>query len=80
MGQMGKMPALQLATRDLLRDLEVLRTFPGQVKVAIVPFDTQVNVGVGYRNANWIRFDDLGLRCGEGTTQAAWSGCLTDRD
>lgn len=80
MGQMGKMPALQQATRDLLRDLEALRTFPGQVKVAIVPFDTQVNVGVGYRNANWIRFDDAGLRPGEGTTQAAWAGCLTDRD
>lgn len=80
MGWGGKMPALKQASLDLLRELEALRTSPDQVKVAIVPFDTQVNVGTGFRNAPWIRFDDSGLPGELATTASAWQGCLTDRD
>ena len=76
----GKMAALKTAALDLINELETSRVSTDQVKIAIVPFDTQVNVGTTYRNASWMRFDGTGLPFSVTTTQAAWTGCLTDRD
>jgi Flp pilus assembly protein TadG len=80
MGWSGKMEALKKAARDLIDELEATRVSTDQVKIGIVPFDTQVNIGTGFRNENWLRFDGTGLASSAVTTRTAWQGCLTDRD
>jgi Flp pilus assembly protein TadG len=76
----GKMQALKTAALDLINELEATRVSTDQVKVAIVPFDTQVNIGTAARNESWLRFDGTGLSASVVTTRANWQGCLTDRD
>jgi Flp pilus assembly protein TadG len=45
------------------------------LKVSLVPFDQTVNLGKGYKNANWLRFDQL-----PNGQKNNWQGCLNDRD
>ncbi|PTM52299.1 vWA domain-containing protein [Phreatobacter oligotrophus] len=80
MGWSGKMAALKTAALDLIADLEANRVSSDQVKIAVVPFDTQVNIGTGYRNESWIRFDGTAIATSLVTTRTDWTGCLTDRD
>jgi len=80
MGWSGKMEALKKAARDLIDELEATRVSTDQVKIGIVPFDTQVNIGTAFRDENWLRFDGTGLSSSVVTTRGAWQGCLTDRD
>ncbi len=56
MGQMGKMAALKQATNDLLDKLSTLNAAPGDVKVSLVPFNTQVRVATSYSSASWLRW------------------------
>ncbi|MBN8941851.1 MAG: VWA domain-containing protein [Rhizobiales bacterium] len=85
MSSSGKMTQLKIAVRQFLLDMEAIRLNTEQVRISIVPFDTQVNIGTGtvgtaFRTSNWIRFDNADLASKLRTTQANWSGCLTDRD
>lgn len=80
MGWSGKMAALKTAALALVADLEATRVSTDQVKLAVVPFDTQVRIPTSFRNATWMRYDSTGLAAALVTTQAAWAGCLTDRD
>lgn len=80
MGWSGKMEQLKKAARDLIDELEATRVSTDQVKIGIVPFDTQVNIGTAARNENWLRFDGSGLSSSVVTTRANWQGCVTDRD
>jgi Flp pilus assembly protein TadG len=80
MASSGKMAALKTAALDLINELEAARVSTDQVKIAIVPFDTQVNIGTAYRNETWMRYDGSGLASSVVTTRANWQGCLTDRD
>ena len=80
MGWSGKMAALKTAALDLINELEATRVSTDQVKIAVVPFATQVNIGTAYRNESWMRFDGTGVAASLVTTKAAWTGCLTDRD
>lgn len=80
MGWSGKMSALKTAALDLISDLERNRVSTDQVKIAVVPFDTQVNIGTTYRNEAWLRFDGMGIASSQVTTRSTWTGCLTDRD
>ena len=70
MSQGGRMAALKLATDELLGVFEGAE--PGQVKVAIVPFDVNVRVPTTYKTASWFRT--------EWWVNWFWQGCLTDRD
>ncbi|AVO45426.1 TadE/TadG family type IV pilus assembly protein [Phreatobacter cathodiphilus] len=76
----GKMAALKAAALDLISELEATRVSADQVKIAVVPFATQVNIGTAYRNETWMRFDGTGIDSTLVTTKSAWTGCLTDRD
>ena len=58
MAQSGKMTNLKTAAHNLLTTLQNAAKTPGDVQVAIVPFATDVNVGTGYVNANWIDWTD----------------------
>jgi Flp pilus assembly protein TadG len=54
MAQSGKMTALKAASHKLLDTLKKAATTSGDILVSIVPFATDVNVGAGNVNANWI--------------------------
>jgi Flp pilus assembly protein TadG len=78
MAEAGKMPALKTAVRDFLNVLENYAYDRDAVKIAIVPFDTQVNVGTGFAGASWLTFDaDLPRELR--TDRAHWRGCVSDR-
>jgi uncharacterized protein YegL len=54
MASSNKMTNLQSAAHNLLTTLQNAAKQPDDIKVAIVPFATDVNVGTGYVNAPWI--------------------------
>lgn len=58
MAQSGKMAALKTAAHNLLSTLQNAAHSPGDIKVSIVPFDTDVNVGTENVNATWIDWGD----------------------
>ncbi len=73
------------AAHGLLDTLKKAATKPGDVKVAIIPFDTTVNIGTTYAIQPW--FDIGSLDCGgwrsSGCTSTNWKdhweGCVSDR-
>ena len=58
MGSSNKMTNLKIAAHNLLTTLKNAAKTPGDIKVAIVPFATDVNVGTGNYQASWIYWDD----------------------
>jgi hypothetical protein len=54
----GKLDALKTATKNLLDQLKNAAGKNGDVYVSIVPFNTDVNVGVANVNASWISWDN----------------------
>jgi Flp pilus assembly protein TadG len=58
MSSSNKMTQLKLAAKDMLKTLQNAAKKPDDIKVAIVPFATDVNVGTGNVNASWIRWDE----------------------
>jgi Flp pilus assembly protein TadG len=74
----GKMPALKAAVRDLISDLEK-SSDRDMIKVSIVPFDTQVNIGTRFRNESWLTFD-AGLDRSLRVDRRHWEGCVVDRE
>ncbi len=86
MGSMGKMDALKQATNDLLDKLQAVNANPGDVKVALVPFNTQVRIDPANRYATWLRWGvklenpNIAGAVAAAPTQTAWNGCLSDRN
>ena len=58
MAQSGKMTALKEAAHNLINTLKTASTTPGDVQVSIVPFATDVNVGISNKNADWVRWTE----------------------
>ena len=58
MASSSKMTQLKLAAKDLLKTMQTAAKKPDDVKVGIVPFATDVNVGTGNVGATWIRWDE----------------------
>jgi len=58
MQQNAKMTNLKTAAHNLLTTLKNAAKSPGDVKVAIVPFATDVNVGTSNANAYWVDWTD----------------------
>jgi Flp pilus assembly protein TadG len=74
MAQSGKLTQLKAAAHNLLTTLQNAAKQPGDVKVSIVPFDTTVNIGTGYKDEFWIDYTVNGIQ------KNKWTGCVTDRD
>ena len=72
MGQFGKMPALQSAAATFLDQLVATAPVAGDVRVSIVPFATQVNVGKTAFGQSWLDASAV--------SAATWTGCVADRD
>ena len=58
MASSNKMTQLKTAAKDLLKTLQDAAKKADDIKVAIIPFATDVNVGTGNMNATWIRWDE----------------------
>lgn len=66
MASSGKMTALKAAAHNLLNTLQAAAKKPDDVKVSIIPFATDVNVGTVYKNESWIdweQWDDANGTC-----------------
>ncbi len=70
-GGVHKMTALKDAARSILKTLEGASPNKGDIKVSIVPFDTQVNLGPAF-NPLYLDFSAV--------KPAKWTGCVADRD
>ncbi len=86
----GKMPALISASHQLLSTLQKAAKNPGDVKVAIIPFTTEVNIGTAYKTKPWLDWSYMnssgggGDQCGwdkeeEDGSITNWTGGVVDR-
>lgn len=57
MSSSGKMTALKQAAHNLLNTLQQAAKQPDDIKISIVPFATDVNVGTANKNASWIDWE-----------------------
>jgi Flp pilus assembly protein TadG len=58
MASSGKMTALKEAAHNLLNTLQKAEKTPGDVKVSIIPFAVDVNVGTDNVGASWVDWED----------------------
>ena len=86
MSSSGKMTALKQAAHSLLDTLKKAAKTPDAIKVAIIPFDTTVNLGTAYKNENWFDWSSIvclvGKKLGACSGNSAknfWEGCVEDR-
>ena len=85
MAQSGKMPALKAAVNDFINDLQAIPAAKGAIKMSVVPFNTQVKIGTSYAGSSALRWN-VALEnpalagIGKPPSQAAWTGCISDRD
>jgi len=73
MAQKNKMVELKSAVKLLFSILKTNSKVPGDTKIAVIPFNTVVNVGTEYVDAMWMSFDAT-------VTKGTWNGCVADRD
>ena len=59
MGSNSKMTTLKTAAKNLITIISTAALNPGDVKVAIVPFTVDVNVGTSNESATWLRWDEF---------------------
>ena len=74
MASNGKLTQLKSASHSLLTTLQNAAKQPGDVKVAIIPFDKIVNIGTSYAGSGWVDYTVHNIQ------QAQWQGCVQDRD
>ncbi len=74
MAQSGKMTALKLAAHNLLTTLQNAAQESRRHQVSIIPFATDVNVGTGNVNANWIDWTDWNSQNGS-LERTTWQQC-----
>jgi Flp pilus assembly protein TadG len=64
MASSNKMTALKEAAHNLLDTLQKAEKAPGDIKVSIIPFAVDVNVGTDNVNASWIDWEDWDAKNG----------------
>jgi Flp pilus assembly protein TadG len=74
MASSGKLAALKTASHNLLNTLQAAAKQPGDVKVAIIPFDRMVNIGAGFKDEFWIDYSVNNIQ------KTQWDGCVSDRN
>jgi Flp pilus assembly protein TadG len=83
MSSASKMTELKKAAHALLDTLKKAAGSPGDVKVAIIPFDTTVNIGTSYKDQPWFDVSCSALGsppgCNNSNWKNYWEGCVRDR-
>jgi Flp pilus assembly protein TadG len=81
MAEGGKMGALKRAAKGLVDKLEAASATNPNISIAIVPFDTFVNVKVTNPYPDWLQQALLEKQDRDGDQDfIKWQGCITDRD
>lgn len=95
MSSNSKLSTLKTAAKSLLTTLQAAAGTDGDIKVAIVPFAVDVNVGTAYKNETWMKwtwttpktqtcgFVGWTYTCTDKTysiSKSSWLGCVIDRD
>ena len=70
MASSNKMTALKEAAHNLLNTLQKAEKAPGDIKISIVPFAVDVNVGTEHVGASWIDWEDWNSK--NGTCSKSW--------
>ena len=73
MAAKNKMVELKAAVKLLFATLKKNSKVPDDTKIAVIPFNTVVNIGTSYADSSWIAYDSA-------ITKANWAGCVADRD
>src|SRR5436190_1447230 len=73
MAQKNKITELKSAVKLLFSILKTNSKVPGDTKIAVIPFNTVVNIGTDYVDSPWMSFDAT-------VTKSNWNGCVADRD
>jgi Flp pilus assembly protein TadG len=73
MAQKNKITELKTAVKLLLATLKTNSKTPDDTKIAIIPFNTVVNIGTAFKDKSWIAYDSK-------ITASNWGGCVADRD
>ena len=71
----------------MLTTLKKAAKTDGDVKVAIIPFDTTVRIGTSYKDQPWFDVDSAmdcngwlpGTGCDASNWKTYWKGCVRDR-
>jgi Flp pilus assembly protein TadG len=83
MASSSKMTELKKAVHTLLDTMKKAAKTPGDIKVAIIPFDTTVNLGTSYKNEAWFDIgnacDGKPSGCNSSNWKSYWEGCVRDR-
>jgi Flp pilus assembly protein TadG len=86
MSSSGKMTQLKAAAKNLISTLKAAAKKPDDVKIAIIPFDTTVNLGTAYKDNDWFDIDSIdcngsssGTGCNSSNWKNHWEGCVRDR-
>jgi Flp pilus assembly protein TadG len=79
MASSGKMTALKQAAHNLLTTLKNAEKTPGDIKISIVPFATDVNVGTGNVDATWIDWGDWNIANGtcSSSSYTSYNTCIS---
>jgi Flp pilus assembly protein TadG len=73
MAQKNKITELKSAVKLLFSILKTNSKVPGDTKIAVIPFNTVVNIGTDYVDSPWMSYDAT-------VTKSNWNGCVADRD
>jgi len=73
MAQKNKIVELKSAVKLLFSILKANSKVQDDTKIAVIPFNTVVNIGTDYVDAPWMSYDST-------VTKATWNGCVADRD
>jgi Flp pilus assembly protein TadG len=68
MASSNKMTELKKAAKDLIQSLHKVAQNDSDIKIAIVPFAQEVNVGTNYVNATWLNWDEWNEENGNDTS------------
>jgi Flp pilus assembly protein TadG len=80
MASAGKMTALKSAAHSLLTTLQAAEKAPGDIKVSIVPFATDVNVGTHNVASEWIDWSEWDAKngtCSKSNYGSSQSNCTS---
>ena len=80
MSSANKMTELKAAAHNLLTTLKKAEKEPGDIKVSIVPFAVDVNVGTSNVNADWIDWSDWEANngtCSKSSYSSSQSSCTS---
>lgn len=82
MDSSSKMKELKKAVKAMIDDIEAAVVDDDDARIAIIPFNTVVKIGTGYKDQSWMSYkpDNNASNNDDRVKKSAWKGCVMDRD